>query len=123
MSQTDIDERIQAVLSEFKLLSPFAAGYPVNQSFDYSELYPLLAYCANNVGDPFRYSRYQSNTHETEREVVLAMAKLARLPAEEAWGYVTSGGTEGNMYGIYVGREMLGDPRGLLLRGHALLRP
>ena len=110
MSQTDIDERIQAVLSEFKLLSPFAAGYPVNQSFDYSELYPLLAFSANNVGDPFRHSRYQSNTHETEREVVLAMAKLARLPAEEAWGYVTSGGTEGNMYGIYVGREMLGDP-------------
>ena len=110
MSQTDIDERIHAVLSEFELLSPFSAGYPVNQSFDYSELYPLLGYCANNIGDPFGFSRYQSNTHETEREVVRAMAKLARLPAEEAWGYVTSGGTEGNMYGIYVGREMLGDP-------------
>ena len=110
MSQTDIDERIHAVLSEFRLLSPFSAGYPVNQDFDYSALYPLLAYCANNVGDPFAYSRYQSNTHEVEREVVSAMAELARLPAEEAWGYVTSGGTEGNMYGIYVGREMLGNP-------------
>ena len=110
MRRAEIEKRIHAVLSEFKLLSPFAAGYPVNQDFDYSDLYPLLKYCANNVGDPFGYSRYQSNTHETEREVVRVMAELARLPTEEAWGYVTSGGTEGNMYGIYVGREMLGDP-------------
>ena len=106
----DIDRRIHAVLSEFKLLSPFSAGYPVNQRFDYSRLYPLLDYCGNNIGDPFGYSRYQSNTHEVERDVVQAMAKLARLPAAEAWGYVTSGGTEGNMYGIYVGREVLGEP-------------
>ena len=28
-----------------------------------------------------------------------------RLDREEAWGYVTSGGTEGNMYGLYMGRE------------------
>ena len=110
MDQTDIDERIHAVLSEFQLLSPFSAGYPVNQDFDYSALYPLLGFSCNNVGDPFAYSRYQSNTHETEREVVRAMAELARLPADDAWGYVTSGGTEGNMYGIYVGRELLGNP-------------
>ena len=38
------------------------------------------------------------------------IAELVQLPADEAWGYVTSGGTEGNMYGIYVGREMLRDP-------------
>ena len=35
---------------------------------------------------------------------------MVRLPADDAWGYVTAGGTEGNMYGIYVGREMLRDP-------------
>ena len=110
MSQAEIDARIHSVMEEFKLLGPFVAGYPVNQVFDYSELYPLLAFCANNVGDPFAFSRFQSNTHETEREVVRAVAELMRLPEEDAWGYVTSGGTEGNMYGIYVGRELLGDP-------------
>ena len=81
----DIDERIRVVLSEFKLLSPFFAGYPVNQRFDYSRFCPLLDYCGNSIGDPFGYSRYQSNTHEVERDVVQAMAKLARLPAAEAW--------------------------------------
>ncbi len=110
MSQTDLDRRVHEVISEFELLSPFLAGYPVNQDFDYSPLYPLLGYAGNNVGDPFGYSRYQSNTHETEREVVRTMAELMRLPADEAWGYVTSGGTEGNMHGIYVGRETLQDP-------------
>ena len=110
MSQSELDARIHQVRSEFELLSPFAAGYPVNQDFDYSALYPLLAFAANNVGDPFGHSRYQSNTHETEREVVRQIAELARLPADEAWGYVTAGGTEGNMYGIYVGRELLREP-------------
>ena len=109
-SQSEIAQRIHQVLSEFRLLTPFSAGYPANQDFDYSELYPLLAFAANNVGDPFGHSRYRSNTHETEREVVRAIAELARLPADEAWGYVTAGGTEGNMYGIYVGREMMRDP-------------
>ncbi len=110
MSQSEIGHRIQQVLSEFKLLGPFTAGYPVNLDFDYSELYPLLRFAANNVGDPFGYSRYQSNTHETEREVVRKIAELMRLPVDEAWGYVTAGGTEGNMYGIYVGRELLREP-------------
>ena len=110
MSQPGIDQRIDELVSEFKLLSPFFAGYPVNQDFDYSPLYPLMAFAANNVGDPFSYSRYQANTHETEREVVRVVAELMRLPPDDAWGYVTSGGTEGNMYGIYMGRELLGNP-------------
>ncbi len=108
--QAELDDRIRRVLGEFELVGPFSAGYPVNQRFDYSALFPLLAFAANNVGDPFGYSRYQANTHETEREVVHKVAELLRLPAESAWGYVTAGGTEGNMYGIYVGREMLHDP-------------
>ena len=109
-NQTELDRKIHQIRSEFEQLGPFAAGYPVNQDFDYSDLYPLLQFCANNVGDPFAHSRFQSNTHETEREVVRAIAELVRLPADQAWGYVTAGGTEGNMYGIYVGREMLRDP-------------
>ena len=110
MSQSELDSRIHQVVSEFQLLSPFFAGYPVNQDFDYSELYPLLGFAANNLGDPFGHSRYLANTHETEREVVRTIAGLMRLPPDEAWGYVTTGGTEGNMYGIYVGRELMRNP-------------
>ena len=53
-NQSKLDERIHQVLSEFKLISPFFAGYPVNHDFDYSALYPLMEFPANNVGDPLR---------------------------------------------------------------------
>ncbi len=33
------------------------------------------------------------------------------LPQDQAWGYVTSGGTEGNMYGLYMARELFPDGR------------
>ena len=68
-------------------------------------LQPFLRYSANNVGDPFQGSNYRLNTHEIEQEVITRFPDLMTLDREEAWGYVTSGGTEGNMYGLYMGRE------------------
>ena len=77
-----------------------------NQIFDYSPLLPFLEYSLNNIGDPFHDSNYQSNTHGIEREVITRFAGLMRIDPDEAWGYVTSGGTEGNLYGLYLAREM-----------------
>ena len=65
-----------------------------------------MRYCMNNVGDPFHDSNFRSNTHEFEREVIGNFADMMRIPRDDAWGYVTSGGTEGNMYGLYIGREL-----------------
>ncbi len=80
-------------------------GYPCNQEFDYSELFRFLQFSVNNVGDPFSGSNYRMNTQDFEREVVAEFAEFAQAKANDWWGYVTSGGTEGNMYGLYVGRE------------------
>ncbi len=102
---TQTQERLDALLHDFDALGAGFVGYPCNQDFDYSALLPFLSYCANNVGDPFHDSNFRSNTHEMEREVVHIFADLMRLPRDQAWGYVTSGGTEGNMYGLYIGRE------------------
>ncbi len=106
---TQTRKRLDDLLREFEELKPHLVGYPCNQDFDYSELLPLLAYCANNVGDPFHDSNFLSNTHEMEREVIGLFADMMHLPREDAWGYVTSGGTEGNMYGLYIGRETFPD--------------
>lgn len=106
---TQTRKRLDDLLREFEELKPHLIGYPCNQDFDYSALLPLLAYCANNVGDPFHDSNFLSNTHEMEREVIGHFADMMRLPREDAWGYVTSGGTEGNMYGLYIGRETFPD--------------
>ena len=105
----EIRARLDALLSDFEALHRQQVGYPCNQNFDYSVLLPFMRYCANNIGDPFHDSNFRSNTHEMEREVIDRFAGLMRLAREEAWGYVTNGGTEGNMYGLYMGRELFPD--------------
>ena len=97
------------MLQAFDADSRKMMGYPVNLDYDYSALLPFLQFSANNIGDPFHDSNYTINTHEIEREVVGTFSDMMRLPRDEAWGYVTSGGTEGNMYGLYMGREMFPD--------------
>lgn len=84
-------------------------GYPTNQEFDYTDLYRFLTFSINNVGDPFNATNYRLNTMEFEREVLADFARYTRAPDGQWWGYVTSGGTEGNMYGLYVARELYPD--------------
>lgn len=85
-------------------------GYPCNQTEDFSELARFLGFILNNVGDPFAgRSHIRQNTHEFEREVIQEFARFTRAPEGEYWGYVTHGGTEGNMYGLYLARELLPD--------------
>jgi len=82
-------------------------GYPCNQGFNYSDLERFFEFGLNNVGDPFSDSPYfQLNTHEFEKEVLQFFAKITNVYIEEFWGYVTSGGTEGNMHGLYLAREL-----------------
>ncbi len=104
--------RLDALLEDFEGFARRQIGYPCNQDFDYEALAPFLRYSINNVGDPFHDSNLLSNTHEIEREVVARFADLMRLPEEQTWGYVTSGGTEGNMYGLYMGRALF--PNGMV---------
>ena len=101
--------RLNAMLKEFQMLAQSQVGYPCNQKFDYSELSVFMRYCLNNIGDPFHKSNFRSNTHQIEREVVAQFSDLMHLPQEQAWGYITSGGTESNMYGLYLGRELFPD--------------
>jgi histidine decarboxylase len=98
--------RLADFLAEMERLAPTFVGYPCSQDYDYSEIVPLLRFSLNNVGDPFGESLYRENTFAFEREVVGFFQKHLRAAAGETWGYVTSGGTEGNLYGLYLGREI-----------------
>ena len=102
-------KRLNTTLRTFKDNSRTLVGFPVNQDFDYSDLHPFLQYPANNIGDPFQNTIMRLNTHDTEREVIMTFADLMHLQRDQAWGYVTSGGTEGNMYGLFMGRELYPD--------------
>ena len=107
--RSDTQGRLDALQDELEALHRQQVGYPCNHDFDYTALLPFMKYSVNNVGDPFHDSNFRSNTHEVEREVIGQFADMTGLPREEAWGYVTSGGTEGNIYGLYIGREMFPD--------------
>ena len=103
---SEIQAKLDILLEQMRSASEWQIGYPGSQKFDYSALLPFLQFSLNNIGDPFHDSGYRPNTHEIEREVIAGFAKLTRIDPEKAWGYVTSGGTEGNMYGLYLGREL-----------------
>ncbi|KRG30767.1 histidine decarboxylase [Salegentibacter mishustinae] len=81
-------------------------GYPVSKDFDYSELNPFLQYPINNLGDPFEEGTWKVQTHQMEKEVVAFFARLFRAQPKDYWGYVTNGGSESNLYGLYLAREM-----------------
>ena len=104
-----VQERLDRLLEEIEAAADQQVGYPTNQQFDYSPLLPFMRHALNNIGDPFQSSNYRSNTHGIEQEVIIRLADLMGLDPQEAWGYVTSGGTEGNLYGMYLAREIFPD--------------
>ena len=110
---TEIDtQRLKNFFNFLKKEEETFVGYPVNTVFDYSEIHKFLSIPLNNVGDPFCSSYYGLDSREFEREVLDWFAKLNEAPLDNYWGYVTNGGTEGNMYGLYLARELY--PKGVV---------
>jgi len=105
--QLQLDE----FLGRLREAAALEIGFPVAFDFDYSDLFRFLSFSLNNAGDPFMPMTYLLNSHEFEQEVVAFFAGLARAPENQWWGYVTNGSTEGNLYGLYLARELL--PNGI----------
>lgn len=102
----DVQKRLKNLREEISSAMHDCIGYPVAKDFDYSELYSFLNISINNIGDPFDDSTYRVQTHDMEREVVSFFARLFRANPRDFWGYVTNGGSESNLYGLYLAREM-----------------
>lgn len=81
-------------------------GYPLSRDFDYEPLLHFMKYHFNNLGDPFEEDMLALDTKSVERQVIAFFADLFRAPKQNWWGYVTNGGSEGNLYGLYLAREM-----------------
>jgi histidine decarboxylase len=84
-------------------------GYPYNLDFDYGALAQLQHFSINNLGDPFIESNYGVHSRQFEVGVLDWFARLWELEKHEYWGYITNCGTEGNLHGILVGREVFPD--------------
>lgn len=100
-------KRIAEYLKKLEKRSGEFLGFPGATDFDYSDLYPFFKYLLNNVGDPYIEPLHVLHSAGMEREVVGFFAELFRAPQDDYWGYVSAGGTEGNLYGLYLGRETL----------------
>ncbi|KAK4795173.1 hypothetical protein SAY86_013167 [Trapa natans] len=87
-------------------------GYPYNLDFDYGALAQLQHFSINNLGDPFIESNYGVHSRQFEVGVLDWFARLWEIEKNEYWGYITNCGTEGNLHGILVGREVF--PNGIL---------
>jgi histidine decarboxylase len=104
--------KLEDLYRELKKNTENFLGYPVSKDFDYTALYPFLEFPLNNLGDPFMPSTWKVDTRKLECEVLDFMADLLRAPKDNWWGYVTNGGSESNMYGLYLARELY--PKGMV---------
>lgn len=88
-------------------------GYPSNLNLEYLEpLQRFLLLPLNNVGSAFSTGsrNYPLSTIDYEYEVIRFMATLYGLSDEAGYhGYITSGGTEANLQGLYMARESYPD--------------
>uniref|UniRef100_A0A0E0INX8 Serine decarboxylase n=1 Tax=Oryza nivara TaxID=4536 RepID=A0A0E0INX8_ORYNI len=89
--------------------SAYHLGYPLNFDYDFSPLAPFLNFSLNNAGDPF--AKVNNSVHSRQFEVAVLnwFANFWDVQRDQFWGYITSGGTEGNLYGLLVGRELFPD--------------
>jgi histidine decarboxylase len=101
----EIDKRINKELTRLKKKNENYLGYPLAKDFNYECLAPFLSLQINNVGDPFTPSSLGIDTKTVEIEVIDFFRNLLRAKKDSVWGYVTNGGSEGNLYGLYLARE------------------
>lgn len=111
MSNT-IGQELSVFMEQLKQKTELHAGYPYNLTCDYTLLSKFFNYLLNNAGDPFIEPDFGLHSRKFEQEVLAFFANLYKIPHQDFWGYVTSGGTEGNFYGIFLGREVY--PQGIL---------
>ena len=86
-------------------------GYPCNGDFRLEKFFKwwqesdLSKAPLNEVGNPESDTFYTLNARPFEKDVLQFFADLFSLKPH--WGYITSGGTQGNEQGLYMGREIL----------------
>jgi histidine decarboxylase len=114
MSASVAEARISATLNKlhrkFARESKTYLGYPNNLILDNRSIARFLNFAINNIGDPF-VGNNGIHTCDFERKVLEYYASLLGIGKDDFWGYITTGGTEGNLFGLLAARNLL--PRGI----------
>lgn len=86
-------------------------GYPCNAAFKLKKFFKWWVHSSlsqsplNEVGNPNSETNYVLNARPFEITVLQFFAQLYAI--KPYWGYITSGGTQGNEQGLYMGRNVL----------------
>jgi histidine decarboxylase len=97
-------------LAKMKAAHETHLGYPYNLNFEPGVPPSLGKFLINNLGDPYAGSHYGSEVCDLEREAVSWLMDLWHCENhDDYWGSIGTSGTEGNLWGIYLGREALPD--------------
>ena len=118
MELQNVTLEIETLLERLSKENKMCLGYPLARDFDYGPIITkFMQYHVNNIGDPFEEGTSSLHTKEVERQVIAFFANLFKAPENNWWGYVTNGGSEGNLYGLYLAREMY--PNGIVYYSEA----
>lgn len=102
-------ELLRRFATSVKERSRHMAGFPVNLEFDYSPLTPFLSMHLNNAGSPGQASEYGLDTKPFEQAVTAFFVEFAGGRPDEVFGHLAHGGTEANLFAVYVARERYPD--------------
>jgi len=105
MEYKNIKETLGKYIQEMKTHEEKYMGFPNNMNYDYEAVAESAHVYINNAGDPFSTLSWKKHSKHFEQDVVNFFLDLYKLPRHLGWGYVTSGGTEGNMEGMLLARE------------------
>ena len=108
-SLIDVEGVLATVLARAAQAQHRTIGFPAATDIDWSRVQGLFTRLFNNVGDPATAPGGEAHTNSLEVEVVQWFADLVGLPQYDRWGYVTSGGTEGNIAALKVARDRFPD--------------
>ena len=106
--KSEIKRKLKRVLKREKEASLLRIGIPqppTPQNFFKEEMIEFLKLNPNNIGTTTRMKYAKDSCRELENKVIKTIASWFR--GKNIDGYVNSGSTEGNIMGLWIGKEYL----------------
>jgi histidine decarboxylase len=101
----DLQATLTALLQQFHDCAASNIGFPAATDLHLDRaLGPFLNYMLNNLGDPHIDGAYTHHTKHLERDALTLIADLLAAPADDRWGYLTSGASEGTEHALWLAR-------------------
>ncbi len=99
----DVPAVLQRLVDQADHGAHTSIGFPGAVDLDHSAVLTRLGRRLwNNIGDPASDPGGVAHTKALERAVVAWVADTLAMPTDDRWGYVTSGGTEGNLAALHA---------------------